>query len=91
MLSLRTRTSVRKGLIADKLFARKRTEDTYKTRGDSHRLKSLMQTNIQSLMATAKRNGLDPSAWLTDMLTKLPAHPNRRIDELLPFAGYRFG
>ena len=46
---------------------------------------------IQSLVATAKRNHLDPAAWLTDVLTKLPAWPNSRIDELLPFANYRFG
>jgi len=46
---------------------------------------------IQSLIATAKRNGIDPAKWLTDVITKLPTHPNRRIDELLPFRGYRFG
>ena len=46
---------------------------------------------IQSLLATAKRNHLDPAAWLTDVLTKLPAWRNRRIDELLPFKNYRFG
>ena len=46
---------------------------------------------IQSLFATAKRNHLDPQAWLKDVLEKLPTWPNRRIDELLPFNGYRFG
>lgn len=46
---------------------------------------------IQSLTATAKRNHLDPNAWLTDVLTKLPTWPNSRIDELLPFKNYRFG
>ena len=40
---------------------------------------------IQTLLGTAKLNGLDPSAWLKDTLEKLPAWPNRRIDELLPF------
>ena len=39
---------------------------------------------IQTLLATAKLNGLDPLAWLTDTLEKLPAWPNSRIDELLP-------
>ena len=39
---------------------------------------------IQSLLATAKANGLDPMAWLTDTLEKLPTWPNSRIDELLP-------
>lgn len=39
---------------------------------------------IQSLLATAKANGIEPMAWLTDTLEKLPAWPNSRIDELLP-------
>jgi transposase len=40
---------------------------------------------IQSLLATAKLNGLDPAAWLKETLEKLPTWPNYRIDELLPF------
>lgn len=39
---------------------------------------------IQSLLGTAKLNGLEPCAWLKDTLEKLPAWPNSRIDELLP-------
>ena len=39
---------------------------------------------IQSLLGTAKLNGLDPYAWLKDTLEKLPAWPNSKIDELLP-------
>jgi transposase len=39
---------------------------------------------IQTLLGTAKLNGLDPAAWLTDTLEKLPTWPNSRIDELLP-------
>ncbi len=39
---------------------------------------------IQSLLGTAKLNGLDPHAWLNDTLDKLPTWPNSRIDELLP-------
>ena len=45
---------------------------------------------IQSLFATAKKNNIDPARWLTDVIEKLPTWPNSRIDELLPFAGYRF-
>ena len=41
---------------------------------------------IQSLFATAKVNGLDPARWLADILDKLPACPNSKIDSLLPFA-----
>ncbi len=39
---------------------------------------------IMSLLATAKANGLDPHAWLTDTLTRLPTTLNRDIDSLLP-------
>ena len=39
---------------------------------------------IMSLIASAKANGHDPYAYLKDVLTRLPTHPNRRIDELLP-------
>lgn len=39
---------------------------------------------IQSLLITAKLNGLEPAAWLKDTLEKLPVWPNSRIDELLP-------
>lgn len=40
---------------------------------------------IQSLLGTAKLNGLNPEAWLKNTLEKLPTWPNSRIDELLPF------
>ncbi|MDO8939117.1 MAG: IS66 family transposase [Methylicorpusculum sp.] len=40
---------------------------------------------IQTLLGTAKLNGLDPAAWLKETLEKLPTWPNSRIDELLPF------
>ena len=42
---------------------------------------------IQTLLGTAKLNGLDPAAWLKDTLEKLPTWPNSRIDELLPLGG----
>lgn len=39
---------------------------------------------IQSLLATAQLNGLDPAAWLKNTLEKLPTCLNREIDSLLP-------
>ena len=39
---------------------------------------------IQSLLATAKLNGLDPSAWLRQTLEALPTCLNSQIDSLLP-------
>ena len=39
---------------------------------------------IQTLFGTAKLNGVEPCAWLKDVLEKLPTWPNSRIDELLP-------
>ena len=39
---------------------------------------------IQTLLATAKANNIEPFAWLKDTLEKLPTCANSRIDELLP-------
>ncbi len=39
---------------------------------------------IQSLLATAQLNGLDPAQWLRETLEKLPTCPNSQIDSLLP-------
>ena len=39
---------------------------------------------IQTLLGTAKLNGLDPAAWLRDTLEKLPTCLNSEIDSLLP-------
>lgn len=40
---------------------------------------------IMSLIQSARLNGQDPFAYLKDVLTRLPTHPNRRINELLPY------
>ena len=40
---------------------------------------------IYTLIETAKLNGVDPQAWLADVLARLPDHPAKRIDELLPW------
>lgn len=41
---------------------------------------------IASLIETAKLNGIDPQAWLTDTLSKLAAgHRNGRLAELMPW------
>jgi hypothetical protein len=40
---------------------------------------------MYSIIVTAKMNGVDPQAWLTDVLTRTAEHPVHRIDELLPW------
>jgi transposase len=39
---------------------------------------------LYSLMATCEEHGVDPQAYLADVLMRLDQHPNKRIDELLP-------
>jgi hypothetical protein len=39
---------------------------------------------ITSLIQSAKLNGHDPYAYLKDVLTRLPTHKARDIDQLLP-------
>jgi transposase len=40
---------------------------------------------MYSLIVTAKMNGVDPQAWLTDVLSRIAAHPAHRLDDLLPW------
>lgn len=39
---------------------------------------------LYSLMATCEEYGVDPHAYLADVLLRIDDHPNRLIDELLP-------
>jgi len=38
-----------------------------------------------SLIITAKMNGVDPQAWLADVLARIATHPAHRLGELLPW------
>jgi transposase len=40
---------------------------------------------MYSLIVTCKMNGVDPQAWLTDVLSRIATHPANRLDELLPW------
>src|SRR5712675_2028639 len=40
---------------------------------------------MYSLIVMAKMNGVDPQAWLTDVLSRIATHPAHRLDELLPW------
>ena len=41
--------------------------------------------SMYSLIATAKLNGVDPRAWLADVLARIADHPASRLHELLPW------
>ena len=40
---------------------------------------------IYTLIQTAKLNGIDPQAWLADVLARLPDHPASKVANLLPW------
>ena len=40
---------------------------------------------MYSLIVSAKMNGVDPQAWLADVLARIATHPAHRLDELLPW------
>ena len=40
---------------------------------------------MYGLIVTVKMNGIDPQAWLADVLARIAAHPAQRLDELLPW------
>ena len=38
-----------------------------------------------TLIETAKLSGIDPQAWLADVLRRIADHPAARLDQLLPW------
>ena len=40
---------------------------------------------VYTIVETARMNGLDPEAYLADVLARIADHPASRIDELLPW------
>jgi len=40
---------------------------------------------IYSLIVSAKLSGVDPQAWLADVLARIADHPAHQIDQLLPW------
>jgi transposase len=40
---------------------------------------------MYSLIGTAKLNGVDPQAWLADVLARIADHPARHLPDLLPW------
>ena len=40
---------------------------------------------MYTLIETAKLNGVDPKAWLADVLARIADHPAHRLDNLLPW------
>ena len=40
---------------------------------------------VYTLIETAKLNEVDPQAWLADVLARLPDHPAKQLDDLMPW------
>ena len=40
---------------------------------------------LYSLIVTAKMNGVDPQAWLADVLARIAGHSSHQLDRLLPW------
>ena len=40
---------------------------------------------LYTIIETCRMNGLDPHAYLTDILGRIADHPINRIDQLLPW------
>ncbi|MBJ9324954.1 transposase domain-containing protein [Citrobacter freundii] len=41
---------------------------------------------LYSLLGTCKLNGVDPEAWLRQVLSVLPDKPSNRVEKLLPWS-----
>jgi hypothetical protein len=42
-------------------------------------------TSVDSLLGTAKLNGIDPESYLRNVLSRIASYPINRIEELLPW------
>jgi transposase IS66-like protein len=40
---------------------------------------------MYTLIETARLNGVDPEAWLADIIARIADHPINRVDQLLPW------
>ena len=40
--------------------------------------------NLFTLVENCRQEGVDPEAYLIDIIARLPDHPMKRIEELLP-------
>ena len=40
---------------------------------------------MYTLIETARLNGIDPEAWLADVIARIADHPINRVDQLLPW------
>ena len=43
-----------------------------------------MAASLDSFTGTCKHHGIDPFAYLRDILRRLPAHPSDQLEERLP-------
>jgi hypothetical protein len=51
----------------------------------NHGVTGNSRATIYTLIQTAKLNGIDPQAWLADVLARIAETPIQRLDQLLPW------
>ena len=52
---------------------------------DREPLKERDRAYFYTLIRTARLNGVEPEAWLTDVIARIGSHPINRLAELLPW------
>ena len=54
-------------------------------RRDGLQLGGVRAAAFYTLVRTARLNGIEPEAWLTDVIARISSHPINRLADMLPW------